>query len=59
MQRMVALVLATMLLLPLAGCLEEDNSANEVGTFTLNVEWTAIPLESKSGYYEDGQSISW
>ena len=36
-----------MLLLPLAGCLEEDNSANEVGTFT-NVEWTAIPLESKS-----------
>ena len=59
MQRMVALVLATMLLLPLAGCLEEDNSANEVGTFTLNVEWTTIPLESKSGYYEDGQSISW
>ena len=59
MQRMVALVLATMLLLPLAGCLEEDNSTNEVGTFTLNVEWTTIPLESKSGYYEDGQSISW
>ena len=32
---------------------------NEAGTFSLNVEWTTIPLESKSGYYEDEQSISW
>ena len=59
MQRMMVMVLATMLLLPFAGCLEQDEATNEVGTFSLNVEWTTIPLESKSGYYEDEQSISW
>ena len=59
MQRMMVMVLATMLLLPFAGCLEQDEVTNEAGTFSLSVEWTTIPLESKSGYYEDGQSISW
>ncbi|MGB0780346.1 MAG: MFS transporter [Candidatus Poseidoniaceae archaeon] len=59
MQRMMVMVLATMLLLPFAGCLEQDEVTNEAGTFSLKVEWTTIPLESKSGYYEDGQSISW
>ena len=59
MQRMMVMVLATMLLLPFAGCLEQDEASSEDATFSLSVEWTTIPLESKSGYYEDGQSISW
>ena len=59
MQRMMVMVFATMLLLPFAGCLEQDEAANEAGTFSLIVEWTTIPLESKSGYYEDEQNISW
>ena len=59
MQRMMVMVFATMLLLPFAGCLEQDEAINEAGTFSLSVEWTTIPLESKSGYYEDEQSISW
>ena len=59
MQRMTVMVLATMLLLPFAGCLEQDEVTRETGTFYINTEWTTIPLESKSGYYEDEQSISW
>ena len=59
MRRMMVMVLATMLLLPFAGCLKQDEATNEDGTFSLSVEWTTIPLESKSGYYEDEQSISW
>ena len=59
MQRMIVMVLATMLLVPFAGCLEQDGATSEAGTFSLSVEWTTIPLESKSGYYEDEQSISW
>ena len=45
MQRMMVMVLATMLLLPFAGCLEQDEATSEAGTFTLSVEWTTIPLE--------------
>ena len=56
---MMVMVLATMLLLPFAGCLEQDEATNEDGTFSLNVNGQQCLLRSKSGYYEDEQSISW
>ena len=59
MQRMVALVLIAMLLIPFAGCLGENDSDNASGTITVEAVWTEIPIETKSQYYSDGADTPW
>ena len=48
MQRMIALVLIAMLLIPFAGCLGENDSDNASGTITVEAVWTEIAIETKS-----------
>ena len=59
MQRMIALVLIAMLLIPFAGCLGENDSDNASGTITVDAVWTEIPIETKSQYYSDGADTPW
>jgi PAT family beta-lactamase induction signal transducer AmpG len=59
MQRMIALVLIAMLLIPFAGCLGEDDSDNASETITVEAVWTEVPLEAKSQYYSDGDDTPW
>ena len=54
---MFALVAA--LILPFAGCLGEEESSTTASTRSLDVKWTEIPLEAKSEYYSDEESVSW
>jgi PAT family beta-lactamase induction signal transducer AmpG len=59
MQRMIALVLIAMLLIPFAGCLGEGDSNNASETITVEAVWTEVPLEAKSQYYSDGDDTPW
>ncbi|MGB1487104.1 MAG: MFS transporter [Candidatus Poseidoniaceae archaeon] len=59
MQRMAMLILVALLAIPFTGCLGESESNTEAETYTLEVEWTEIPLEVKSDYYLDDEEISW
>ncbi|MGB0174012.1 MAG: MFS transporter, partial [Candidatus Poseidoniaceae archaeon] len=40
-------------------CLGENESNTTASTRTLDVEWTEIPLETKSEYYSDEEAVSW
>ncbi len=51
--------LVAVLILPFAGCLGENESNTTASTRTLDVEWTEIPLETKSEYYSDEEAVSW
>ncbi|MGB0393832.1 MAG: MFS transporter [Candidatus Poseidoniaceae archaeon] len=59
MQRLVMFALVAVLILPFAGCLGENESNTTASTRTLDVEWTEIPLETKSEYYSDEEAVSW
>ena len=46
--------------MPLAGCLGGDSSSAEpTGSYTVESTLTAIELEAKSNYYQDGQTVEW
>ena len=46
--------------MPLAGCLGGDSSSAEpTGSYTVESTLTAIELEAKSTYYQDGQTVEW
>ena len=51
--------LVAVLILPFAGCLGENEANTTASTRTLDVEWTEIPLETKSEYYSDEEAVSW
>ena len=59
MQRMATLIFVVLLALPFSGCLEESETNATTGTYTIEVEWTEIQLETKTDYYSDGQATSW
>ena len=59
MQRLVLFALVAVLILPFAGCLGENESNTTASTRTLDVEWTEIPLETKSEYYSDEEAVFW
>ena len=47
MQRMVTFILVTLLALPLSGCIS-GNETDSAGTYSVDVQWTKILLETKS-----------
>ena len=51
--------LVAVLILPFTGCLGENESNTTASTRTLDVEWTEIPMETKSEYYSDEEAVSW
>jgi len=59
MQRMTVMAMSVMLLVSLAGCIADTDVNESPGTFTLDVEWTEIVLESKTQYYSDEEIVSW
>ena len=59
MQRMVALVLVTLLALPLTGCLSGNEPESTGGTYSVSATWAEIPLETKTEYYVDDEQVSW
>ena len=59
MQRMTVMAVSVMLLMSLAGCIADTDVNESPGTFTLDVEWTEIVLESKTQYYSDEEIVSW
>ena len=59
MQRMTVMAMSVMLLVSLAGCIADTDVNESPGTFTLDVEWTEIVLETKTQYYSDEEIVSW
>ena len=59
MQRMVALVLVTLLALPLTGCLSGNEPESTGGTYSISATWSEIPLETKTEYYVDDEQVFW
>ena len=58
--RPVHLLVLLVALMPLAGCLGGDSSSAEpTGSYTVESTLTAIELEAKSNYYQDGQTVEW
>jgi len=45
---------------PLAGCIDSGDSSGETaGTYTVESSLTLVELETKTEYYQDGQSQTW
>ena len=59
MQRMVTFILVTLLALPLSGCISGNETDSAAGTYSVDVQWTEILLETKSEYYSDGEEVVW
>ncbi len=59
MQRMTVMAMSVMLLVSLAGCIADTDVNESPGTFTLDVKWTEIVLETKTQYYSDEEIVSW
>ena len=58
--RPVHLLILLVALMPLTGCLGGDSSSAEpTGSYTVESTLTAIELEAKSTYYQDGQTVEW
>ncbi|MGB1678864.1 MAG: MFS transporter [Poseidonia sp.] len=58
--RPVLLVLMLVLLTSLSGCLDGGDAGSEAtGRFTVDSTLTSVQLESKSAYYQDGQTVEW
>ena len=58
--RPLHLLLVLVLLAPLTGCLGNGDSASESpGSYTVVSTWTTLELESKTAYYDDGQTVGW
>ena len=59
MQRLTVMAMSVVLLASLAGCIADTDGSESSGTFTLDVEWTEIVLETKTQYYSDEEIVSW
>ncbi|MGA0379845.1 MAG: MFS transporter [Candidatus Poseidoniaceae archaeon] len=59
MQRMMALILVATLIASFSGCLGENETHSDTGTYTLEATWTELPMEVKSEYYPDDEEVSW
>lgn len=59
MQRLTVMAMSVVLLASLAGCIADTDVSESSGTFTLDVEWTEIVLETKTQYYSDEEIVSW
>jgi len=59
MQRLTVMAMSVVLLASLAGCIADTDVSESPGTFTLDVEWTEIVLETKTQYYSDEEIVSW
>lgn len=58
--RPIHLLLMLVVLTPLAGCIDSGDSSGETaGTYTVESSLTLVELETKTEYYEDGQSQTW
>ena len=59
MQRLTVMAMSVVLMASLAGCIADTDVSESSGTFTLDVEWTEIVLETKTQYYSDEEIVSW
>ena len=59
MQRLAVMAISVVLMASLAGCIADIDGSESPGTFTLDVEWTEIVLETKTQYYSDEEIVSW
>ena len=58
--RPIHLLLMLVVLVPLTGCIDSGHSSGEtVGTYTVESALTLVELETKTEYYQDGQSQTW
>ena len=58
--RPVHFVLMLVLLTSLSGCLDGGGSSEEAtGTYVVESTMTAVEVEAKSAYYQDGQAADW
>ena len=58
--RPVHLVLMLVVLTSLSGCLGGGGSSEEAaGTYVVESTMTAVEVEAKSAYYQDGQAVDW
>ena len=58
--RPVHFVLMLVVLTSLSGCLGGGGSSEEAtGTYVVESTMTAVEVEAKSAYYQDGQAVDW
>ncbi len=58
--RPVHLLLMLVVLAPVTGCLGGGEEGSEaVGTYTVESSITAVEIEAKSAYYQDGGTVEW
>ena len=58
--RPVHLLLMLVVLAPVTGCLGGGEGGSEaVGTYTVESSMTAVEIEAKSAYYQDGGTVEW
>ena len=58
--RPVHLLLMLVVLAPVTGCLGGGDGGSEaVGTYTVESSMTAVEIEAKSAYYQDGGTVEW
>ena len=58
--RPIHLFLMLVVMAPLAGCIDSGDSSGETaGTYTVESSLTLVELETKTEYYQDGQSQTW
>ena len=58
--RPVHFVLMLVLLTSLSGCLGDGGTSDEMpGTYVVESKLTLIEVETKSDYYQDGETVSW
>ena len=58
--RPIHLLLMLVVMAPLAGCIDSGDSSGETaGTYTVESSLTLVELETKTEYYQDGQSQTW
>ena len=58
--RPVHFLLMLVVLAPVTGCLGGDDGGSEaVGTYTVESSMTAVEIEVKSAYYQDGGTVEW
>ena len=60
MRTLACLTALLVLTVALPGCLgTDDDGLGGIGTYEVEATWTTVLLETKTAYYNDGESVTW